>query len=181
MSDVKDISEWIKKIERGIWDSFGMASKEVMDAWAVFIVSRMRTNRQNPSPKPISIYTGRLARALQGGGESQDDGIVDDSVVVYERTVKVPYAAISEYGGKTRANNSTRRAMFAQLKKMGTYNKNTVWTHKAFFDHRDGSGMQFVKDSISEMSIDKIKPAIMRHIETELNKIPNLEVVIGGK
>ena len=179
MSDVKDISGWIKKIERGIWDSFGMASKEVMDAWVVFAVSRMKTNRQTyPSAKPISVYQGRLARGLQGGSESSDDGIVDDSDIVYERTVKVPYAAISEYGGKVPATKSMRRAMFAKLKETGRYNKDTVWTHKAVFEHKP---FEFMKDSIAEMSVDKITPAIMRHIETELNKIPNLEVVIGGK
>jgi hypothetical protein len=179
MSDVKDISEWIKKIERGIWDSFGMASKEVMDAWADFIVLRMKTNKQTyPSAKPISIYQGKLARGLQGREGSIDDGLVDDSVIVYERTVRVPYAAISEYGGSVPATSSMRRAMFAKLKAMGRYNKDTVWTHKAIFEHKP---FEFIKDSISEMSVEKIEKPIRRHLKIELDKIPNLEVVIGGK
>lgn len=179
MSDVKDISEWMQRIKVGIWDSFGMASKEVMDAWAVFIVSRMKMNRQTyPSAKPISIYQGRLARGIQGGSESYDDGIVDESAIVYERTIRVPGAALNEYGGKVPVKPSMRRAMFAKLKAMGTYNKDTVWTHKAIFDHKP---FEFIKDSISEMTVDKITPAIMRHMEIELNKIPNLEVTIGRK
>ena len=177
MSDVKDISEWIKKIERGIWDSFGMASKEVMDAWAVFIVSRMKTNKQTyPSAKPISIYQGNLARAIQNS--SNDTGIMENNVIVYERNVRVPYAAISEYGGTVRATPSMRRAMFAKLKASGRYNKETVNMHKAVFEHKP---FEFIKDSIAEMTADKIEPAIRRNLEIELNKIPNLEVVIGNK
>lgn len=178
MSNVQDISGWIDKIQKGIWDSFGMASKEIMDAWAVFIVSRMRTNRMNPSAKNISIWKGKLARGIQGGEGSTDDGIVDESAIVYERTIRVPYGAISEYGGETRATPKARRAMFATLKKLGTYNPKTTWTNRAIFVHQ---AFDFVKDSIPEMSMDKIKEPIRRHLEIELNKIPNLEVVIGGK
>ena len=171
-----ELSEWIKKIQDGIWESFGYASKEIMDAWAVFIVSRMKINKQTyPSAKPISIYQGRLARGIQGG-EVVDNGIMEDNVIVYERAVKVPYAAISEYGGTVRATPSMRRAMFAKLKSTGRYNKDTVNMHKAVFEHKP---FDFIKDSIEEMSVEKIEQPIKRHLEIELNKIPNLEVVIG--
>lgn len=178
MSDVTEISGWVDKIQKGIWDSFGMASKEVMDAWAVFIVSRMRTNRMNPSAKPISIWKGKLARGIQGQEGSTDDGIMEENVIVYERTLRVPYGAISEYGGTTSATPKARRAMFATLKKLGTYNPHTSWTNASKFIH---PAFNFIKDSIPEMSMDRIEQPIRRHLDIELNKIPNLEVVIGNK
>ena len=179
MSDVQEISGWMNKIKTGIWDAFGASSKEIMDAWAVFIVSRMKTNRQTyPSAKPISIFQGKLARGIQGGEGTTDDGLVDDSAIVYERTIRVPYAGISEFGGRVRATPSMRRAMFAKLKAMGRYNKDTVWTHKAIFEHKP---FEFIKDSVEGMTVDKITPAIMRHVEKELNKIPNIEVLLVSK
>jgi hypothetical protein len=174
---MSDISQWMGKIKDVVWDSFSMASKDIMDIWTVTMVAMMRTGKQGyPSSKPIAIAQGRLARSIQGKAEFFDDGIVDDSAIVYERTIQVPYAFISEYGGNVTASSSMRRAMFAKLKQMGRYNKDTVWTHKAVFEHKP---FEFVKDSIEEMTVEKIEPSIGRHMEEQLNKIPDMEVTIG--
>lgn len=177
MSDVKEISSWISLIQEAIWNGLWYSSKEVMDAWSVFIVSRMRTNRQNPSPKPISIWEGRLAKAIQGGQESSDNGEQGDTIISYERTIKVPYGAISEYGGKTKATPSARKAMFATLKKLGTYDPKKSWTNREYFEH---PAFEFVNSSISEISMDTIQEPIMRNLEKTFNQIPDIEVVIGN-
>ncbi len=178
MSDVQNISGWMKKIQDGIWESFGYASKEIMNAWTVFIVSRMKMNRQTyPSAKPISIYQGNLARALQGGEGSYDDGIMEDGTIVYARNIKLPHAAISEYGRTLAMTQARMRAIITVLKLTKRYDPKYKG-HKQIIEH---PAFEFINDSIPEMSVDKISPAIMRHMETELNKIPNIEVVIGGK
>ncbi len=172
-----EISEWISKIQKGIWDSFALGSKDVMNAWAVFIVSRMKTGQSYPAVKPPAIQSGRLVRAIQGGSESSDDGIVDDSTIVYERTIRVPYAWMIEEGGNVAV--TSRMKSFFLWKYSQT--KEKKWKYMAFAGALKHPPLDYIKDSIMGMTVDKIEPAISRHLEIELNKIPNLEVVIGNK
>jgi hypothetical protein len=138
----------------------------------------MKTNRQSyPSTKPISIVQGRLARGIQGQEGSIDNNTSTETEVSRERTIMVPGAALNEYGGSVPATPSMRRAMFAKLVRSGRYNKDTVWTHRAIFEHKP---FEFVKDSIEGMTMDKISPTFLRNMEEQLSKIPNLEVTIGN-
>lgn len=170
-----ELSEWISKIQKGIWDSFGMASKDIMNTWAVFMVSRMKNGQEYKATSPPAIKSGNLARAIQDG--STDDGLMDDSAIVYERTIKVPHAWMIEEGGNVAVTE--RMKMFFLWKYHLT--KEKKWKYMAFAKTLNHPALDYIKDSIMGMTADKIEPAISRHLEVELNKIPNLEVVIGNK
>ncbi len=175
MSNVQDISGWIDKIKQGVWTAFGSSSKDIMNTWAVFIVSRMKSGQDYPAIKPPAIKSGKLARAIQDG--STDDGIMEDDVIVYERTIKVPYAWMIEEGGSVPV--TPRMKSFFLWKYSQT--KEKKWKYMAFAGTLRHPALDYIKDSILGMTVDKIEPAISRHLEAELNKIPNLEVIIGNK
>lgn len=177
MSDIRDISEWMRKIKTAVWDGLSKSSKDIMNVWAVTIVSRMKTGQGYPSTKPIAIAKGRLARAIQGVSDSSDDGIVDDSAIVYERTIRVPYADISERGGEVPV--STRMKAFFLWKYSQT--KEKKWKYMAFAKTLKHKPFEYVLDSFRDMSVSKITPAIMRHVESEVKKIQGLEVIIGKR
>ena len=178
---MSDIQEWIKKIERGVWDGLGESSSDIMRVWAVKMVAMMKSYSGYPSKPPISILSGRLARAIQGGEESSDSFNKSETSMIYERIINVPYGAISEYGKDVKATDAMRRAMFAKLKELNQYKKDFARIGKGakgFFEHK---AYNFVKNSIEAITTEMIEPSVREHLETELNKIPNLEVTIGIK
>ena len=170
--------EWTDKIEHGLWNAFNASSEDVMNIWAAFIVSRMKSAKQSyPSEKPISIGQGNLVRAIQGKQNFQDMFSQDESKSIYERTINLPYANLSEEGGNVPATEPMRRAMFAKLKSTGRYlNDETLWTHKAIFEHKP---FHFINDSINEVDVNMFERTFREHIENELGKIDDLEVKIG--
>ena len=176
-----EIQDWMNKIRQGIWTGLGASAKDIMQVWAVRMVAQMKAFAGYPSPPPISKLSGRLARAIQGQAESTDGLKKTDTEITYERTLQVPYAAISEYGKKVSATDAMRRAMFAKLKSMGQYKREHArigMGKKGMFEHNP---YYFVRDSIEQMTADMIEPAVEKHVKEQLNKIPNLEVVIGNK
>uniref|UniRef100_A0A6M3IY43 Uncharacterized protein n=1 Tax=viral metagenome TaxID=1070528 RepID=A0A6M3IY43_9ZZZZ len=174
---MSDIQEWIKKIERGIWDGLASSSKDVMDVWAVFMVSRMKSDQGYKATAPPSIKSGRLARAIQGMADSSDGGVVDDNAIVYERTLKIPYAWMLEKGGNINVTDRMKKMFLWKY----SQTKEKKWAYMAFAKTLNHPALNYIQDSITGMSVEKIEAPIRRHLETELNKIPNLEVTIGVK
>lgn len=174
---MSDIQNWVNRIKDGIWTGLGASAKDIMQVWAVLMVSGMKQGQTYPSTKPIGIVSGRLARAIQGQAEYSDDGIQDDDVIIYERTIRVPYANISEHGGKV--NVSPRMKSYFLWRYSQT--KERKWAYMAFSKSLFHKPFEFVKDSITNMDVNKIEQPVKRHVLEQLSKIENLEVVIGNK
>lgn len=174
---MSEIQEWMNKIRQGIWTGLGASAKDIMQVWAVFMVSGMKQGQSYPSTKPIGIVSGRLARAIQGQADYTDDGVQDDDVIVYERTIRVPYASISEHGGQVTVNPRMKSYFLWKY----SQTKERKWAYMAFSKTLNHKPFEFVKDSIQGMDANKIEPAVQRHVTEQLNKIPNLEVIIGNK
>jgi hypothetical protein len=173
MSNVQDISGWMDKIQRATWESFGYSCKGIMNTWAYNIAMRMQlAKRGYPSTEPLRMNTGNLGRAFMDG---TDDGIMEDSAIVYTRTINSPYAAISEYGKSLALTRARIAAIMINVKKLGRYNP-AMRGHKTTIDH---PAFKYVESSVKEFDINKIAPIVKHFLEVELSKIPNLEVVSG--
>ena len=178
---MSEIQDWMNKIRQGIWEGLALSSPDIMQVWTVRMVAQMKAFAGYPSPPPISIRSGRLARAIQGVAESTDGLKKTDTEITYERTLQVPYAAISEYGKSVDATDKMRKAMFAKLKLSGHYRKDAARIGMGIKGKFEHNPYYFVRDSIEQMTADMIEPAVEKHVTEQLNKIPNLEVVIGNK
>ena len=178
---MSEISEWVGQIHVGIWQGLQRSSLEVMNVWTSEMVAKMRSGGNTyPSGDIIGKRSQRLANALRGFSEHTDIQNLSPNSIIHERTVLVPYADISEHGAKIAPTDKQRRAMFARLKLMNMYKKEYSRIGqgvKGIFDHK---AFGFVKNSAKDFTTESLSKAIMPYIEAELNKIRNIEVVIGN-
>ena len=179
---MSDVVKWMNDIREGIWTAFKPASKDIMSEWTSRMVSNMKTGGNSyPSTLPISKGEGDLSNALLGKSLSADEQESLEEMIVYSRRVLVPYANLAEHGGSIKATPAMRKAMFARLKRMGKYVKseaNIGRGMKITFDHK---AFKFVENSLEDMDAKVLEDKVMPHILSELNKIPNIEVVIGNR
>lgn len=177
MSD--DITKWMDDIREGTWTAFGKSSKDIMDTWGFIMATSLRTGGSAYPVSKLGQRSGRLGDALMGIKDSEDDGRQEDNVIVYQRTIKVPYADISDKGGDVKITERMRGYLLAQYmdtkdKKYAymAFSKDGMLHHKAF---------NYAQEATNKIDSSIIAEKVMPHVINELNKIPNLEVTIGNK
>lgn len=178
---MSEIQDWMNKIRESIWTGFGKSAKDVMTSWTSEMVFNMKSGQSNyPARKPLGIFTGKLSNALLGNSNSFDDGIQDDNKIVYERTVQVPYADISDKGGNVPI--TTRMKGFLIHKYYQTKEKKYLYMAFSNSGTLKHYKFDYVQDAVKRLDGKGVlNERIMPHILNELNKVQNIEVVIGNK
>lgn len=170
MYEIDEITQYVEKIKDAVMTGAGESAKTIMDYISISIVVNMKTEMQSyPATKPVSLVTGRLARAIQGSQESKDDGTMSDDVIVYERSILVPYANITEYGGNVFINTRMRNYMYykyqttKELKYLYMY-----LTKQDYYKHRP---LMFVQDILEKIDSQQILDIISKEVEEKVRSI----------
>lgn len=178
---MSEIQNWINKIIKGVWDSFGDSAPEITSMIGVMVASNLM--RPSASHWGRISERGRLARAYQGQSEAVENLSKSETEIIHERKIQVPYAKILEKGGQTKVTSRVAGAMYRLYKMTGDkkYLKAFLSARlgwKSFFEHKSHP---YLSEAYSSMTIDKISNPIRRNIEKRLNMIENLEVILGNK
>lgn len=176
---MSEISDWMGKIREGIWTGFGKSAKDVMKSWTSEMVFNMKSGQsQNyPAREPLGIFTGKLSNALLGNANSFDDGLQDENKIVYERTVQVPYADISDKGGTVQVTPKMKAFLIHKYYQT----KEKKYLYMAFAGALYHYKFDYVQDAVKRIDGQGVlNERIMPHVLNELSKIQNIEVVIGN-
>ena len=173
-----DLISWMNKIRESVWTAMGSSSKDVMDSWTMRMTSSMLRGGGTRPVQKLGLRTARLSNALLGVSESSDDGTQTDDMIIYQRTVSVPYADISDKGGNIQIDARMRAGLIKKAKQMGerkyawmAYSRSGMLHHKKF---------DYTGEAAEKMTEADYTEILRPHLERELNKIPNIEVVIGN-
>lgn len=173
-----DITSWIAKISKAIWTGIGEGAPYLVDVIG-------EESAKILDAKPVTWFNPnqqrRLRNAVIGVNNYTDNLSKTEAEILAERELNVPHAFIVEEGGETAVNPKVAAKFYHLYKQSG--DEKYKWAYlsaklkwKTKFSHKKHPFIAPAYERINSAIIEKV---IYPHIETELTKIPNLEVIIG--
>lgn len=179
MSDF-NVVEWMAKIQKSVWDAMGETAPDVVDV--IGIRAEAILNSRKPAFWGNPRQSGRIQAALRGQDNFTDSFSKTESEITAEREINLPFAYPLEYGGSSKVNPAMA-GVFYKLYEL-TKDKKYKW---AYVSAKNGWKSEFKRnahpfvapayDAVNEETLTRL---LEPYLTKELNKIPNLEVIIGN-